>query len=208
MFPAIELQERTDILTRTWKLCERQLDKDILEGALAATSELALPQLRVACVWVTRNDPKGPLVRAILGCVDRATKASQSRAGSEKELMVVPYIKGADPERVRFYRRPAGYQWTPFELMTIYSELGCDPPESLRQAVEREASDGYDLDPAVWGPPPDPNNHATPTPERQKQLMAQLHERLRKMGAVKRPPRGVTAADMNRNRTEAIEGLR
>jgi hypothetical protein len=155
MFPQSETAARVEILTRTWKLLERQFDADILHGALAGTSALTLPQLEMACLWLTKNPPKGPILAGILGAVDAASRAVQRRQDASKDLWCLPTVtinqnRSEEQQRIlERFKKPATHaRWDDAELATIYGELEADSPAlgPYRQAglkrLERFAKTG------------------------------------------------------------------
>ena len=155
MFPQSETSQRVEILTRTWKLLERQFDADILHGALAGTSALTLPQLEMACLWLTKNPPKGPILAGILGAVDAASRQVQRREDARSDVWCLPTVtinshRSAEQQRVlERFRKPSTHaRWDEHELATIYGELIADSPalgpymEQGRRRLERFAKTG------------------------------------------------------------------
>lgn len=131
-----EVGRRIALLKRTWKLCERQGDEEVIDGALAATSQLTLVQLEAACVHVTRNDPKGPLLRGILASVDIATRQLQQRADRERDTLIVPAVPIDTTQPItqhailRRYARPSSSPtWTHEELAQLKADLEHDSPK-------------------------------------------------------------------------------
>jgi len=135
MFPQSETSQRVEILTRTWKLLERQFDADILHGALAGTSALTLPQLEMACLWLTKNPPKGPILAGILGAVDAASRQVQRREDASKDCWCLPSVlinhhRSEQQQKIlERFRKPSTHaKWDDAEIATIYAELEADSP--------------------------------------------------------------------------------
>jgi len=147
MYPPNEAQERVAILRRTWKLCERNFDEDVIEGALAGTSALELPQLRGCCEWVVKHDPKGPLLRGILDAVDAATRSAQRKVSADREGWSLPTINIDSTRRkeqlaiLQRFKKPASTAWwNETELFAIREELEADSP-ALAVYNQRVAAD-------------------------------------------------------------------
>src|SRR5688572_28901392 len=117
MYPPNEAQERVAILRRTWKLCERNFDEDVIEGALAGTSALELPQLRGCRQWVVKHDPKGPLLRAIPDAIASAKRSAQRKVAAYGEGWSLPTINIASTRRkeqlaiLQRCKKPASTAW-------------------------------------------------------------------------------------------------
>jgi hypothetical protein len=169
-------------------------DEEWLRMFRSATSELSIGQLGSTAVHLAKHPPKGPVIAAVLDSVDRVTWRRQREAGTEPTLWTVPYISGATAEEVQRYKRPAGYQWSDEERRLISDSIFGERRESWIEK-HRSLFAPAVLDPAVYGPPPDPNDHTIPTPERRAELLRQLRAKLAHLESIGAGPRkGMSAS--------------
>jgi hypothetical protein len=219
-FDPAETPKRRALLERAFKECNSPFEANNIEGAIKMTSSLTLKQLESAVDHViATHDGKSraSIVNRIRAAVDRDTRDRQRADDVTREAKILPMVT-IDTTRTRQqlailerHAKPVSKAtWTEAELDDIRLDLELDARRGLAATwieKQRAKHPPLVLDPAVYGPPPDPLDTRIPDAERRAELARQLRARLAHLDRIGAGPRrvagvmsigGVTRRDVER----------